>query len=143
VRETDSPHWTARKDVGAHSRKARTSMARRGLVHGRPTRHQVVVAGLALRRGEDQSTTGQPTSGTLSLSAGERPDQCRTPDLALNSMRLDCIINEAQVGTRVFHLLGIQIFAKSDESLLRSVIGQAVETHPQFMALVIRDNIAG
>jgi len=42
--------------------------------------------------------------------------QCRTPDLALNSMRLDRFVNEAQVGTWVFHLLGIEVFAKRNES---------------------------
>ena len=57
-------------------------------------------------------------------------------------MRLDGVVDEAQVGTRVFHLLGIQVLAKSDESLLGSVIGQAVETHSQFMMFVIRNNIA-
>ena len=67
---------------------------------------------------------------------------CRTPDMALNSMRLDRVINEAQVGAGVFHLLSIQVFAKRDESLLGSVIGQPVQTHPQFMAFVIRDNVA-
>ena len=71
-----------------------------------------------------------------------RDIQCRTPDIALNSMRLDRVINEAQVGTGIFHLLGIEVFAKRDQRLLRSVIGQAVETHSQFMTFVIRNNIA-
>ncbi len=84
-----------------------------------------------------------PTASTLLLEQANTLGHCRTPDLALNSMRLDGVVDQAQVGARVFHRLGIQIFAKSDESLLRSIIGQAVETHPQFMALVIRDNIAG
>ena len=48
--------------------------------------------------------------------------QCRTPNLALNSMRLDRFVNEAQVGTGVSHLLGIEVFAKRDERLLRPVI---------------------
>jgi len=79
--------------------------------------------------------------GMERLFAAHRP-QRRTPDLALNSMRLDEVVDEAQVGARVFHLLGIQVLAESAERLLGSVIGQAVETHSQFMALVIRDNIA-
>ncbi len=66
---------------------------------------------------------------------------CRTLDLALNSVRLDRLINEAQVGTGVFDLLGVQAVAKSDQGLLGSVVGQPVETHPQFMTFVIRDNV--
>jgi transposase-like protein len=48
---------------------------------------------------------------------------CRTPDLALNSMRLNRLVNETQLGARVVRLLGIQAVTKSDERLLGSVIG--------------------
>ena len=37
------------------------------------------------------------------------------------------------MGTPVFHLLGIEVFAKRDECLLRPVVSQPVETHPQFI----------
>ena len=56
-------------------------------------------------------------------------------------MRLDRLKNEAQLGTGVDRLLGVQAFAKSDERLLGSVIGQSVQAHPQFVTFAIRDNV--
>ena len=77
--------------------------------------------------------SGTPVPGELILTqlraasrGADIPDvlrHCRTPDLALNSMRLDRVVNEAQVGPGVCDLLSIQVFAKSDEGLLGSVIG--------------------
>ena len=43
---------------------------------------------------------------------------CRTPDLAPNSMRLDRLKHEAQLGTGVDRPLGVEAVTKRDERLL-------------------------
>jgi hypothetical protein len=71
------------------------------------------------------------------------PRACRTPDLALNLMRLDRLEHEAKIRTGVDRLLGVQAVAESDECFLGSVVRQSVKAHPQLLTLVIWDDIAG
>jgi putative NADH-flavin reductase len=74
-----------------------------------------------------------------SLGSGQ---QCRTPDIAPYSMRLDRLVDEPQVGARVLQLLDIEMVAKGDEGLLRAVVGHRVEPHAQLVTFVIRDDVA-
>ena len=107
-------HWDPEQSVTAQDERFQ------------PPQAALQAALTALQAEAERQLAQDRTAADLPKTAHTRRNQvlssllthCRTPDLAPNSMRLDRLKHEAQLGAGVDRPLGVEAFAQRDERLL-------------------------